>query len=134
MDQCCPTDGCNHSVTSAHVDLQIDNNGTWQDAFQFGEPLDTTWTLTGQTFSMDVQLSAYDTVPLLHMSSATGQIIIDDVIQRVIHFNVAPTVLQTSLTPGSYVYDLVMLDGSTPPIRVPLMHGALFVNQGITYP
>jgi hypothetical protein len=132
MDQCCPSDGCDHSVTSAHVDLRIDNNGTWQDAFQFGTPDDTSWTLTGQAFELDVQRSPYDLVPLLHMDSAGGQIVIDDVVQRVIHFNVPPSDLQANLSPGTYVYDLVMVNGSN--VRVPMMHGALIVAQGITYP
>jgi hypothetical protein len=114
--------------------MRIDNNGTWSDAFQFGEPDDTTWTLTGQAFSMDVQRDYYDTTPKLSLTSAGGQIVIDDVVQRVIHLNVAPTSIQTSLQPGTYVYDLVMLDTSTPPIRVPLMHGIVIVAQGVTYP
>lgn len=134
MDQCCPSDGCDHSVTSAHVDLRIDDNGTWQDAFQFGAPTDTSWTLVGQKFELDVQLSAYDSVPLLHMSTTSGQIVVDDIVQRVIHFNVDPAVIQTSLKPGVYTYDLVMVDGSTPGIRVPLMHGVLKVAHGVTYP
>src|SRR4249919_475490 len=119
MNCVCAKCGNGHSVTSAHVDLQIDNNGTWMDAFQFGEPDDTTWTLTGQTFELDVQRSPYDTTPLLHMDSAGGRIVVDDVIQRVIHFNVAPTDIQDNLQPGEYTYDLVMLNGSTPPVRVP---------------
>lgn len=131
---CCSEEGCTHSVTSAHVDLQIDNNGTWSDAFQFGEPDDTTWTLTGQTFSMDVQRSYYDTTPLLSLATSTGRIVIDDVVQRVIHFKVDPTDIQAALKPGQYVYDLVMIDGSTPGIRVPLMHGIVIVAQGVTYP
>lgn len=130
----CSHNGCTHSVTSAHVDLQIDNNGTWQDAFQFGEPDDTTWTLTGQTFSMDVQRDYYDATPKLSLTSAGGRIIIDDVRQRVIHLNVDPADIQTSLKPGTYVYDLVMTDGSIPGIRVPLMHGIVIVEQGVTYP
>jgi hypothetical protein len=129
----CP-DWCNHSVTSAHEDLKIDNNGTWMDAFQFGTPTDTTWTLTGQSFELDVQRNPYDPVPLLHMDSAGGQIVIDDMVQRVIHFNVSPAVLQASLPPGTYVYDLVMVDASTPSVRVPLMHGVLKVAQGVTFP
>lgn len=123
-----------HSVTSARVDLRIDNNGTWMDAFQFGEPDDTTWTLVGQQFEMDVQLNPYDVDPLLELDSVAGRIIIDDVIQRVIHFNVAPADIQANLTPGIYVYDLVMVDGSNPAIRVPLMHGTLQVTQGVTDP
>jgi hypothetical protein len=121
-----------HSVTSAHVDLRIDNNGTWMDAFQFGTPIDTTWTLDGQSFELDVQRNPYDLVPSLHMDSAGGQIIIDDTVQRVIHFNVPPANIQASLTPGKYVYDLVMVDASD--VRVPLMHGVLVVAQGVTYP
>lgn len=134
MDQCCPNDGCERSVTSAHVDLCISNNATWMDAFQFGTPDDITWTLMGQNFELDVQRSAYDLVPLLHMSTTSGQIIVDDVAQRVIHFNVNPAVIQSSLKPGGYIYDLVMVDASSPSIRVPLMHGGLIVAQGVTYP
>jgi hypothetical protein len=121
-----------HSSTSAHVDLAIDNNATWSDAFQFGEPDDATWTLNGQTFEMDVRLNSYDETPLLHMTSGGGQIIIDDIIQRVIHFNVDPTTIQTSLSPGVYIYDLIMADLSTPPIRVALMHGKVEVSDGVT--
>jgi hypothetical protein len=102
------------------------------DAFQFGEPNDTTWTLTGQSFELDVQRSPYDVVPLLHLDMTGGRIVVDDAIQRVIHFNVTPADIQASLTPGAYVYDLVMVNGSN--VRVPLMHGQLFVAQGVTYP
>jgi len=123
---------CTHSVTSAHVDMKIDNNGTWSDAFQFGTPGDFTWTLAGQTFTMDVQRNRYDSTPLLQLSTLTGTIITDDVNQRVIHLSVPSTVIKTNLPVGKYVYDLVMLDGSTPPIRVPLMHGIVCVEQGVT--
>ena len=104
------------------------------DAFQFGTPGDTTWTLTGQKFEMDVQLNYYDATPKLSLTSTAGKIVIDDVIQRVIHLNVDPATLQGALQPGTYVYDLVMLDASVPPVRVPLMHGDVCVSQGVTYP
>src|SRR5215831_7758508 len=120
----CVRCGCNgHSVTSAHVDLSIDNNGTWMDAFQFGTPGDTTWTLTGQSFSMSVQVDYYAATPKLALTSGAGQIVIDDVTQRVIHLNVAMTAIKPALQPGCYVYDLIMMDSSVPPVRVPLMHG-----------
>jgi hypothetical protein len=126
---------CNgHSVTASLVDLQISNNVTWMDAFQFGTPDNTTWTLDGQTFELDVQRNPFDLVPLLHLDSAGGRIIIDDKAQRVIHFNVAPVDIQASLSPGVYIYDLVMIDASSPPLRVQLMYGMLKVGQGITYP
>lgn len=137
MANWCETCACNgywHSVTSAHEDIPIDNNGTMMNAFQFGTPTDTTWTFNGQSFEMDVQLTYYDNTPKLSLSTASGTIVIDDPIQRVLHFNVPPSNIQTSLTPGAYVYDLIMLDGSTPPVRVPLMHGRILVGQGITYP
>jgi hypothetical protein len=134
MSVCCPVNGCDyHSVTSAHVDMAIDNNGTWSDAFQFGTPGDFTWTLTNN-FGMDVQANRYDATPLLQLSTTNGRIIVDDAVQRVIHLNVAPADIQASLRPGVYVYDLVMMDGSTPPIRTPLMHGHVRVGQGVTYP
>ena len=121
-----------HSVTSAPVDLAIDNNASWMDAFQFGTPGDTTWNLDGMKFELDVQTNRYDDVPKLSLSTDNGRIITDDSAQRVIHFNVTPEDLQAGLAPGVYVYDLVMVDASN--TRVPLMHGKLFVNQGVTYP
>jgi len=124
LDQC-------HSSTSARVDMVIDNNGTWEDAFQFGTPGDTTWSLTGQNFHMNVQLTPFDAAPLLALTSPT-QIVVDDVTQRVVHLNVDKATLQAALKPGKYVYDLVMLDASNPAIRVPLMHGRVRVRQGVT--
>jgi hypothetical protein len=126
-----------HSITSAPVAMAIDNNGTWSDAFQFGDPDDMTWTLDGCAFEMDVQLSRYDETPKLSMSTDNGRIVILDPVQRVICFNVAPDDIQTSLTPGIYVYDLVMVEGaitSSSATRVPLMHGTVEVAQGVTYP
>jgi hypothetical protein len=121
-----------HSITSARVDLRIDDNGTWMDAFQFGTPGDLSWTLDGQKFELDVQLNRYDAVPLLSLTTDNGRIIIDDAVQRVIHFNVTPEDIQAGLRPGCYVYDLVMVDASD--TRVPLMHGSVSVVRGVTYP
>src|SRR5262245_5473849 len=121
-----------HSATSARTDLAIDNNGTWLDAFQFGEDDDTSWTLTGQSFELDVQRNPYDTTPLLSLSTTNGKIVIDDVAKRVIHTKVDATDIQANLQPGTYVYDLVMIDTSG--VRVLLMHGTLTVGQGVTYP
>lgn len=136
MDARCddPWDGAGHSVTAAREDLKLANNTTWMDAFQFGVPGDTTWTLTGQTFSMDVQLSPFDAAPLLQMNTNNSRIVVDDVIQRVIHFNVAPVDIQANLRPGVYVYDLVMVSTATPADRVSLMYGTVEVIQGVTYP
>lgn len=122
-----------HSVTSAHVDLAIDNNGTWQDAFQFGTPGDTTWTLSGQHFLMDVKRDRYDASSLLSLTTGGGTIVTDDVTQRVVHLNVTAAAIQAALPPGSYVYDFVMIDDTTG-VRVPLMHGHVRVRQGVSYP
>lgn len=130
----CTVNGCDHSVTSAHADYKIDNNGTWSDGVQFGTPGDFTWTLTGQTFSMAIKRNRYDAVALLQVSTSNGRIITDDVVQRVIHFNVDSADIQANLDPGIYVYDLLMEDASTPPIVVPMMHGTIEVVQGVTQP
>ena len=131
MNNGCSKCEAGHSVTSAHVDLAIDNNGTWSDAFQFGETEDLTWTLNNQSFSLDVQLNYYDPVPKLSVTSADGEIIIADPIQRVIYLNIPPYAIQAALQPGMYVYDLVMIDGVTG-VHVPLMHGTVEVAQGVT--
>jgi hypothetical protein len=132
MHDICAKCGCvGHSVTSAHVDLAIDNNGTWSDAFQFGDDDDRTWTLNGQSFALDVQLNYFDAVPKLSITSGAGEIVIADPIQRVVYFNVPPASIQASLKPGMYVYDLIMIDGATS-VRVPLMHGTVEVTQGVT--
>ena len=123
--------GQKHSSTSARVELALTNNGTWSDAFQFGDPDDLTWTLTDMLFEMDVQRNPYDTNPLLTMTTGNGRIIVDDVVQRVIHFNVPAVDIQANLTPGTYVYDLVMIDAAG--VRTPLMHGPVTVTQGVTY-
>jgi hypothetical protein len=119
------------SATSALTPIIISNNVTWADAFQFDRG-DETWTLAGCDFELDVQRNSYDTMPLLSLSTADGRIIIADPIQRVIYFNVAPADIQAALSPGVYVYDLVMID--TAAVRTLLMHGPLTVQQGVTYP
>jgi hypothetical protein len=53
-------------------------------------------------------------------------------VQRVLHLNVPDTVVQASLPPAEYVYDFIMLDGSTPPIRTQLMQGRFIVDRGVT--
>jgi len=123
----------NQSATSAQVDITISDGSTWQDAFQFGTPGDFTWQLQ-PGWEMEVKLDRYQTTPLLNPSTANGQIIVDDINQRVIHLNVPPSVIQAALQPGNYCYDLVMSDSSVPPIRTVLMHGRLRVVRGVSQP
>jgi hypothetical protein len=121
-----------HSVTSADEPMTVDNNGSWSVAYQFDDPDDLTWTLNGCSFEMDVKRNSYDAVPLLSLSTANGRIITDDTVQRVIHFNVTAADLQSSLDPGTYVYDLIMIDATG--VRWPFMNGTVTIVQGVTYP
>lgn len=119
-------------ITRARVDICILNNGTFQDAFQFGVTGDTSWSFTGKTFHMDVKASADDVAALLSMTTLNGRIVVDDVTVRVLHFNVPASVFAPLLPPAKYVYDLVMLDAASPAIRTALMGGTLDVQQGVT--
>jgi hypothetical protein len=121
-----------YSQTSATENLVVNNNSTWRDAYQFGSPDDLTWNLVGCTFEMDVQRNSYDAVPLLSMTTVNGRIVVADPIQRVIYFNVSPDDIQASLKPGTYVYDLAMIEPTN--VRTLLMHGLVTVVQGVTYP
>jgi hypothetical protein len=119
-------------LTAAIVNMATQDNATFQDAFQFGTPGDTTWSFAGMTFEMSVKASRDDLTPLVTFTSAANQIIVDDPVQRVLHFNVPDTDIQAALPVATYVYDFLMLDGSSPPIRTPLMQGQLGIKRGVT--
>lgn len=118
--------------TSAIVNIATQDNVTLQDAFQFGTPGDTSWSLVGMSFTMEVKASRDDVMPLIELTSGGGQIIVDDVMQRVVHLNVPDTAIQASLPVATYVYDFIMYDTSVPPIRTVLMQGRLYVSKGVT--
>lgn len=117
--------------TAAIVDIVAANTVTLQEAFQFGLTTDI-WTFTGQNFKMEVKASRDDAVGLVAWTSLGGTIVVDDAVNRVLHLNVSEAAIQAALPVGEYVYDLVMFDGSAPPIRSLLMQGKLFVTQGVT--
>lgn len=119
-------------ITCAIVDITVSDNATVQDAFQFGTAGDTTWSFTGMTFKMEVKASRDDASPLVTWTSGGGEIVVDDAVTRVLHLNVPDTVVQASLPPAEYVYDFIMLDGSTPAIRTQLMQGKFTVCRGVT--
>jgi hypothetical protein len=121
----------NTPATSARVDFVVPNNATFEDAIQFGVVGDTSWSLTGQNFRMDIKADVLGNY-LLSLTSAAGQIVTDDAVQRVINFNVPESAIQAALIPGVYVYDFIMFDNSNPPIRVQLMHGKFKVKLGVT--
>lgn len=118
--------------TAAWVDITISDNWTMQDAFQFGTPGDLSWSLTSQNFECQVKASRDDTSPLVTFTSGAGQIVVDDPIQRVVHFNVPMTTIQASLPPAEYVYDFIMYDNASPPFRTGLMQGKLIVKRGVS--
>lgn len=120
-------------ITSAKVNIEIANNVTWEDAFKFGTDGDTTWSFTGQSFIMELKADRDDVAALFTLSTTNGRIVVDDVVQRILHFNVDKTALQAALPPRTeYQYDLIMYDTSIPSIRVALMHGEVKVKQGVT--
>ena len=117
--------------TAAQVDIITANTATFQDAFQFGLSTDT-WTFTGQSFEFTIKASRDDAANLAQWTSGAGQIVIDDAINRILHMNVPESVINgVPLQVGKYVYDLVMFDGSSPPIRTILMQGHLYITQGV---
>lgn len=120
------------AVTASRVDIETYDNGTWSDAFQFGTVGDTSWSFTGMSFHMDVKGSKDDATALLSLTTSNGRIVVDDPVQRILHFNVTESDLEAVLVPGLYVYDLVMIDTSVPPIRTPLMTGKVKVRHGVT--
>ena len=148
-------------LTAARVDILTATNVTWQDAFQFDPtgttgccspppywPCGATgpaWNFVGQNFLVTIKGNRQQPVPLMQIDSGmTGQnlIVIDDVNSRILHTNVPDTVLTGNVTgttgatgvglvPGTYVYDFVMYDGSTPPVRVMLMEGKFVLKEGV---
>lgn len=110
-------------------------NASFQEAFQFDPPVSgvtpPTWTLY-PNWRMDIKGYYEQTPALLSFTSAAGQIVVDDPVQRLIHFNVPESTLVGPLVPGEYVYDLIMFDNSVPAIRIPLAHGKFFLTDGVT--
>ncbi len=119
--------------TVAKLDLEIQDNATWQDAFQLGTDGDTSWDLVGEHFVMDVKGARDEPDPLMTLSTDNGRIVIDDTTLRVIHFNVVDVDIQADIPASEeYVYDLVMYNNASPPRRVALMGGKVRVCKGVT--
>ena len=118
--------------SSADVTIVTANNATFQDAFQFDDEDDTTWSFVSKTFQMDIKANIEDASPLGSFTSASGKIVVDDTATRVLHFNVPlATLAVDGLIPGEYVYDFLMTDTITS-VVTPLMHGAFIVTDGVT--
>jgi hypothetical protein len=121
-----------HPSSSAHLDLITSNNASFIDAIQFDPPVPgvtgPAWTLTGYDFEMEIARNK-TTAPLLTLTSDAAEIVVDSETDRVIHFDVADTVVAAALIPGTYIYDLIMYNDTT---RIQLMHGKFTVTDGIT--
>lgn len=124
-----------HPPSSAFVKIVTAKNATFADSFQFDPPVSgvvpPTWTLY-PNFRLDIKGYFEQVSPLLSLTSAAGQIVVDDAVQRVIHFNVPESILFPALVPGRYVYDLIMFSNDATPIRVALMHGEFVLTDGVT--
>lgn len=120
------------AITAACVDLVENNNATMQDAIQFGTAGDTSWSFTGQNFRMDVKASRDDVASLVSFTSGAGQIVVDDPINRILHFNIPESAITAALPVAEYQYDFIMYDNSTPAVRIVLMQGELKIVQGVT--
>lgn len=132
--------------TAAAVKIITSDNETFQDAFQFDPGLGCgcgcagatgagatgpSWTL-GPNLRMDIKRNRSDTAALLSLTSAAGEIVVDDPVNRLCHFNVPENTLTTALIPGEYVYDFVQYDNSNPPIRTVLMGGIFRLTHGVS--
>ena len=116
---------------SARVDMDVGNNATWADSFQYDDEDDTSWTLVDQSFLMEVKRSRYDADPLFTLSTDNGRIVIQDDVLRIISLNADNTDFITVLPVGEYVYDIVMIDDNDA-TRVQLQHGKVNIIQGVT--
>lgn len=118
--------------SSADVTIVTANNATFQDAIQFGDEDDTTWSFANKSFQLDVKANAEDASPLGSFSSGAGEIVISDYTLRILYFNVPrETLAADGLIPGEYVYDLLMTDLNNA-VVTPLMHGPFIVSDGVT--
>lgn len=117
--------------TAARVDMEIYNNVTWQDAFRFGDDDDTSWSFTDKTFEMDVKASRDDAAALFTLTSGNGRIVVDDEVERVLHFNAEDPDFSVVLPAATYVYDLIMIDDVSG-VRTQLMHGKVTVKVGVS--
>lgn len=117
------------NLASTRVDFLVANNVTWDDALQFGYPDDLTWSFAGCTFLLGIKVLPTDTATLVEFTSAGGTIVVNDPVQRILSMNVPDSVIQASLPPGWYVYDLIMVNGSN---RDALCAGGIQVVQGVT--
>lgn len=125
----------NNGITK--VDFVLTTNATWDDQLQFGYPDDQSWNFVDCSFLLGVNLwSVYEMqpavppTPIVEFTSAGGTIEILDVTNRILALNVPDSTIQSLMPPGSYVYDLIMVNSDSS--RNTLCWGKIEVSAGVT--
>lgn len=127
----------------AKVDIALQNNASWADGFQFGDPADFTWSFSGCKFFLDAKINQTDTTPVMSLSSDAGTIVISDVVNRILVTSLPYLVLQAAIVanPQSFSnpdqaaewwYDLVMETTATGQRDI-LMYGQIRIYTGVTF-
>jgi hypothetical protein len=117
------------------VDIALSSNLWWDDTFQFGDPSDFTWNFSGATFYLNVTTEPIGSNPvLLTCSSALGNIIVSDTVNRILTMNVSDITLRAAfgnIERDDLRYDLVMQTNSTGVVDG-LMYGHIDWTPGVT--
>ncbi len=114
------------------VEIVIQSNVFWDDAFQFGLADDQTWNFVGMSFLLDLKVHRSDTNPVLSLNSSGGTILVQDPINRILSMYVSDLVLRAALAPDTtYEYDLIMVNNATGQ-RDALMYGTVKFVYGVT--
>jgi hypothetical protein len=115
---------------AASNDLVIDQYATFKTAFRWetkssGQPVN----LTGYTAAMQIRRTPADATALVSLTSAAnGGLTIEGTAGRV-RIEI-PSTTTATLTPGRYVYDLVLTDLASKKKR--LVEGVVIVDAGVT--
>lgn len=139
-----PGTTCNGSYVSGGPYAPVSNPGGYTDySWNFSGATGTigctgpfsNWNFDGANFRLDIKTSIRATGAAITFTgtqgNANGQIVVQDPINRILQMNVPESVWTNVLVPGEYVYELMMYDNSSPPVRTPLMHGKFTLVHGI---
>lgn len=110
-------------------DLVIDQFATFKTSFAWKtKSTNAPVILTGYTAALQIRRTPADTQALVSLTSPNGGLTIDGPNGRV-NIEIAAAVTST-LTPGRYVYDLVLTDPQSKKKR--LVEGVAIVDAGVT--
>lgn len=114
---------------AASTDLKIDQFATFTTAFKWqtkssGQPVN----LTGYTAAMQIRRTPDSATALVSISSPSNGITIDPLNGKVTIE--IPYTTTSTLTPGKYVYDLVLTNTASKKKR--LVEGVVVVDAGVT--